>query len=98
MSWLVALCECTGYADCPSGGKLLRPGDALVLKAVLQDEELQFACGTYEYLRVALAQSRALKSMSPFRVMAADLGGPAASGSYDDVEALLEESEGVEHR
>ena len=51
-----------------------------------------------EYLRVALAQSRTLKSMSPFRVTAADLGGPATSGSYDDVETLLEESEGVEHR
>jgi hypothetical protein len=51
-----------------------------------------------ELLRVALAQSRALKSMSPFRVTAAALGGPAGSGSYDDVEALLEESEGIEHR
>ncbi len=51
-----------------------------------------------EYLRVSLAQSRALKSMSPFRVMAADLGGPARAGSHDDVEALLEESEGVEDR
>jgi len=51
-----------------------------------------------EYLRMSLAQSRALKSMSPFRVTATDLGGPAGSGSYDDVEALLEESEGVEHR
>lgn len=51
-----------------------------------------------EYLRMSLAQSRALKSMSPFRVVAADLGGPAGSGSYDNIEALLEESEGVEHR
>ena len=51
-----------------------------------------------EHLRTALAQSRALKSMSPFHVVAADLGGPAGSGSYDDVEALLEESEGVDHR
>jgi hypothetical protein len=51
-----------------------------------------------EYLRIALAQSRVLKSMSPFRVAAADLGGPAGSGSYDNIEALLEESEGVEHR
>ncbi len=51
-----------------------------------------------EYLRMALAQSRVLKSMSPFRVAGADLGGPAGSGSYDNIEALLEESEGVEHR
>jgi ribbon-helix-helix CopG family protein len=51
-----------------------------------------------EYLRMSLAQSRALKSMSPFRVVAADLGGPAASGSYDNIESLLEESEGTEHR
>jgi len=51
-----------------------------------------------EYLRMALAQSRALKSMSPFRVMSVDLGGTAIPGSYDDVEALLEKSEGIEHR
>jgi hypothetical protein len=51
-----------------------------------------------ELLRIALAQSRALKSMPPFRVMAADLGGPAGSSSYDDIGALLEESEGVDHR
>jgi hypothetical protein len=51
-----------------------------------------------EHLRMSLAQSRALKLMSPFRVVAADLGGPAGSGSYDNIEALLEESEGVEHR
>lgn len=51
-----------------------------------------------EYLRIGLAQSRATKSMTPFRVLAADLGGPAGSGSYDDVEALLEKSEGAEHR
>jgi hypothetical protein len=46
----------------------------------------------------SLAQSGVLKSMSPFRVAAADFGGPAGSGSYDNIEALLEESEGVEHR
>jgi hypothetical protein len=51
-----------------------------------------------ELLRMSLAQSRALKSMSPFRVLAADFGGPAGAGSYDDIETLLEESEGVEHR
>ena len=51
-----------------------------------------------EYLRTGLAQSRTVKSMSSFRVIAADLGGPTRSGSYDDVEALLEESEGVEHQ
>jgi len=50
-----------------------------------------------EYLRMSLAQSKALKSMSTFRVAAADLGGPAGTASYDDVEALLEESEGIEH-
>ena len=50
-----------------------------------------------EHLRMALAQSRASKSMSLFRVMAADLGGPAGSGSYDH-DALLEASEGIEHR
>jgi hypothetical protein len=50
-----------------------------------------------EHLRTSLARSRALKSMGEFRVTPADLGGPA-TGSYDDVAALLEESEGVEHR
>ena len=51
-----------------------------------------------EYLRIALARSRALKSMGQFRVVPTDLGGSAAAGSYDDIAALLEESEGVEHR
>jgi hypothetical protein len=51
-----------------------------------------------EHLRTSLARSRALKSMSHFRVAPADLGGPAVADSYDDVAGLLEESEGVEHR
>ena len=51
-----------------------------------------------EHLRTSLARSRALKSMGQFRVMPADLGGPATAGSYDNVAAVLEESEGVEHR
>lgn len=51
-----------------------------------------------EYLRMSLAQSRVLKSMSSFRVVAADLGGPTGSGSYDNIGSLLEESEGTEHR
>jgi hypothetical protein len=51
-----------------------------------------------EHLRTSLARSRALKSLGQFRVTPADLGGPASAGSYDNVAALLEESEGVEHR
>jgi hypothetical protein len=51
-----------------------------------------------EHLRTSLARSRALKSMGQFRVTPADLGGPATAVSYDDVAALLEESEGLEHR
>jgi hypothetical protein len=51
-----------------------------------------------EHLRTSLARSRALKSMGQFHVRPADLGGPATAGSYDDVAALLEESEGAEHR
>jgi hypothetical protein len=51
-----------------------------------------------EHLRISLARSRALKSMGQFRVAPADLGGPATAGSYDDIAALLEESEGAEHR
>jgi Ribbon-helix-helix protein, copG family len=51
-----------------------------------------------EHLRTSLARSRALKSTGQFRVTPADLGGPATAGSYDNVAALLEESEGAEHR
>jgi hypothetical protein len=51
-----------------------------------------------EHLRTSLARSRALKSMGPFRVTAVDLGGPTTPGSYDDIAALLEQSEGIEHR
>jgi hypothetical protein len=51
-----------------------------------------------EHLRTSLARAPALKSMGQFRVTPADLGGPATAGSYDDVAALLEESEGAEHR
>ena len=51
-----------------------------------------------EHLRTSLARSQTLKSMDQFRVTPADLGGPATAGSYDDVAALLEESEGAEHR
>lgn len=51
-----------------------------------------------EHLRTSLARSRALKSMSQFRVIPTDLGGSATAASYDDVAALLEESEGAEHR
>lgn len=51
-----------------------------------------------EHLRMSLAQSRALKSMSSFHVAATDLGGPATSAPYDNIQSLLEESEGPEHR
>jgi hypothetical protein len=51
-----------------------------------------------EHLRTSLARSRARKSMGEFRVASVDLGGPATIASYDDVAAVLEESEGVEHR
>ena len=51
-----------------------------------------------EHLRTSLARSRAPKSMGQFRVTPQDLGGPSIAGSYDDIAAVLEESEGVEHR
>jgi hypothetical protein len=51
-----------------------------------------------EHLRTSLARSRASKPPGQFRVIPADMGGPATAGSYDNIAALLEESEGVEHR
>jgi hypothetical protein len=51
-----------------------------------------------EHLRASLARSRAVKSIELFRVTAADLGGPVTAGSYDNIAALLEDSESTEHR
>jgi uncharacterized protein (UPF0262 family) len=51
-----------------------------------------------EYLRIAMAQRKATQASAPFRVNAVDMGGPQPGRSYDDVGALLEEVEGVDHR
>ena len=51
-----------------------------------------------EYLRAGLAQRRAAKSGSPFRVNPVHMGAPVPGRSYDDIAALLEEIEGPEHR
>jgi hypothetical protein len=51
-----------------------------------------------EYLRAGLAQRRAAKAATPFRVSPVRMGAPIPGRSYDDISALLEETEGAEHR
>jgi predicted transcriptional regulator len=51
-----------------------------------------------EYLRIAMAQRKTLQAASPFRVKAADMGGPLPGRSYDDIGALLDDVEGADHR
>lgn len=51
-----------------------------------------------ESLRAALAQRKVVQAAAPFRVKAADLGGPATGRSYDDIGALLDDAEGPAHR
>jgi Ribbon-helix-helix protein, copG family len=51
-----------------------------------------------EHLRRSLAQRTRAKQIGPFRVLARDLGGPLPGRSYDDVAALLDETEGPERR
>jgi predicted nucleic acid-binding protein len=48
-------------------------------------------------LRAALAQQRTFKTMTPFKIAARALGGPAVGSSYDDIGAILEQSEGSRH-
>jgi len=51
-----------------------------------------------EYLRAGLAQRRAAKSATAFRVSPLHMGAQIPGRSYDDISALLEETEGPEHR
>ena len=51
-----------------------------------------------EYLRVAMAQRKAMQVATPFRVKAVDMGGTLPGRSYDDIGALLDEVEGADHR
>lgn len=51
-----------------------------------------------EYLRAGLAQRKAAKGAAPFRVESVSLGSLKAGHSYDNIEALLEEIEGAQHR
>ena len=51
-----------------------------------------------EYLRAAMAQRKAVRSATPFRVHAVDMGGPLPGRSYDDIGALLDEVEGAKRR
>jgi hypothetical protein len=50
-----------------------------------------------ERLRMALAQSAAVQKRKPFKIKPRAMGGPTAGASYDNVGALLEESEGARH-
>jgi hypothetical protein len=50
-----------------------------------------------ERLRMALAQSAAVKKRTPFEVEPRAMGGPAAGFSYDNVGSLLEDIEGARH-
>jgi hypothetical protein len=51
-----------------------------------------------EYLRAGLAQQRTFKTIAPFKIAPRALGGPAVGTSYDDIGAILEQSEGPRHR
>jgi hypothetical protein len=51
-----------------------------------------------EYLRVGLAQHRAVKAAVPFRVEPVSMGALLPGRSYDNIDALLEEIEGPTHR
>lgn len=51
-----------------------------------------------ECLRAGLAQRRALKAASPFRVEPRNIGGPLPGVSYDNVGALRDETEGPGRR
>jgi uncharacterized protein (UPF0262 family) len=51
-----------------------------------------------EYLRVAMAQRKAMQVATPFRVKPVDMGGTLLGRSYDDIGALLDEVEGADHR
>lgn len=50
-----------------------------------------------EHLRAALAKQHSFKASPRFKITPHSLGGPAGSGNYDDVGALLEASEGTRH-
>ena len=51
-----------------------------------------------EYLRAGLAQRRADNKTAPFRVEAVRMGALLPGRSYDNIGALLEDTEGNEHR
>ena len=51
-----------------------------------------------EFLRVGLAQRRAVKATDPFKVQPLSMGAPLPGRSYDNIGGLLEEIEGTDHR
>lgn len=68
------------------------------LKAEARRSGLPFRTVVNEHLRLALAQQKARKTVAPFSVAARAMGGPKSAAGYDDVSALLEQSEGARHR
>jgi ribbon-helix-helix CopG family protein len=50
-----------------------------------------------ESLRIALAQSAAVRKQKPFKIMPRSMGGPIAGVSYDNIGVLIEELEGDRH-
>jgi hypothetical protein len=68
------------------------------LKAESRRTGQPFKVVVNEYLRAGLAQRRLLKTTARFRVEPLRLGGLPPGRSYDDIAALLEESEGPQHR
>jgi hypothetical protein len=50
-----------------------------------------------EHLRRALAQRSVQQSLPAFEVEPRTMGGPFPGSSYDNVAALIEEIEGVQH-
>lgn len=51
-----------------------------------------------DYLRIALAQRRAMRNAPALELDVVDLGGPQPGVSYDNVADLIESLEGPGHR
>jgi hypothetical protein len=68
------------------------------LQAEARRRGLPFKTLVNEHLRAALAQRRTRPTVPPFAVATVDLGGPVAGRSYDDIAALLDDTEGADRR
>jgi hypothetical protein len=68
------------------------------LQAESRRTERPFKVVVNEYLRMALAQRKAMRAATEFRVTPMDMGGPQPGRSYDDIGALLNDVEGADHQ